>query len=70
MLANIDELLSKLTLSGLRRWANFGAEAYRRDLQNLVKYFALETSDSKKMLQQERRGTLFINTQRKLSGVN
>ncbi|WP_018294206.1 nitric oxide reductase activation protein NorD [Mariprofundus ferrooxydans] len=67
MLANIDELLSKLTLSGLRRWANFGAEAYRRDLQNLVKYFALETSDSKKMLQQERRGTLFIDTQRKLN---
>lgn len=67
LLANIDELLSKLTLSGLRRWANFGAEAYRRDLQNLVKYFALETADSKKMLQQERRGTLFIDSQRKLN---
>jgi len=67
MLANIDELLSKLTLSGLRRWANFGAEAYRRDFQNLVKYFALESADSKKVLQQERRGTLFIDTQRKLN---
>ncbi|HAD31598.1 MAG TPA: VWA domain-containing protein, partial [Methylophaga sp.] len=67
MLGIIDELLSKLTLSGLRRWANFGAEAYRRDLNNLVKYFALETADSKKMLQKERRGTLFIDTQRKLN---
>ncbi len=67
MLGNIDELLSKLTLSGLKRWANFGAEAYRRDLNNLVKYFALETADSKKMLQKERRGTLFIDTQRKLN---
>jgi len=67
MLANIDELLSKLTLSGLRRWADFGAEAYRRDLQNLVKYFALETADSRKMLQQQRRGTLFVDTQRKLN---
>ncbi len=67
MLNNIDELLSKLTLSGLKRWANFGAEAYRRDLPNLVNYFALETADSKKMLQQERRGTLFIDTQRKLN---
>lgn len=67
MLSNIDELLSKLTLSGLKRWANFGAEAYRRDLQNLVKYFALETADSKKMLQKERRGTLFVDTQRKLN---
>ena len=67
MLNNIDELLSKLTLSGLKRWANFGAEAYRRDLQNLVKYFNLESADSKKMLQKERRGTLFIDTQRKLN---
>ncbi|HEY9164510.1 MAG TPA: nitric oxide reductase activation protein NorD, partial [Magnetovibrio sp.] len=67
MLGNIDELLSKLTLSGLKRWANFGAEAYRRDLQNLVKYFNLESADSKKVLQKERRGTLFIDTQRKLN---
>lgn len=67
MLSNIDELLSKLTLSGLRRWAGFGAEAYRKDLHNLVKYFALETADSLKMLQQERRGTLFIDNQRKLN---
>jgi len=67
MLGNIDELLSKLTLSGLKRWANFGAEAYRRDLPNLVKYFNLETADSKKVLQKERRGTLFIDTQRKLN---
>lgn len=67
MLGIIDELLSKLTLSGLRRWANFGADAYRRDLQNLVSYFGLQTADSKKVLQKERRGTLFIDTQRKLN---
>ena len=67
MLSNIDELLSKLTLSGLRRWSNFGAEAYRRDLANLTLYFALESADSRKMLQQERRGTLFIDSQRKLN---
>ncbi len=67
MLGNIDPLLSMLTLSGLRRWANFGADAYRRDLNNLVKYFSLESADSKKMLQKERRGTLFVDTQRKLN---
>lgn len=67
MLGVIDELLSKLTLSGLRRWANYGAEAYRKDLANLTKYFALESPDSRKVLQQERRGTLFIDTQRKLN---
>lgn len=67
MLSNIDELLSKLTLSGLKRWASFGAEAYRNDFDNLVKYFALQTADSLKMLQQERHGTLFIDHQRKLN---
>ena len=67
MLGIIDELLDKLTLSGLRRWANFGAEAHRRDLNALVEYFALKAPDSKAVLRKERRGTLFINTQRKLN---
>ena len=67
MLGHIDQLLSKLTLSGLRRWANFGAQAYRRDFQNLTSYFNLESQDSLAVLQKERRGTLFIDTQRKLN---
>jgi hypothetical protein len=67
MLNHIDELLSKLTISGLRRWANFGAQAYRRDFANLTKYFNLESQDSLAMLQKERRGVLFIDVQRKLN---
>jgi hypothetical protein len=67
MLSHIDELLSKLTLSGLRRWTNFGAQAYRRDFENLTSYFNLESADSRAVLQKERRGTLFIDTQRKLN---
>ena len=67
MLNHIDELLDKLTLSGLRRWANFGAQAYRRDFNNLTTYFNLESADSKAMLQKERRGVLFIKVQRKLN---
>ncbi|MDX2506072.1 MAG: VWA domain-containing protein [Gammaproteobacteria bacterium] len=67
MLNHIDDLLSKLTLSGLRRWANFGAQAYRRDFNNLTAYFNLESADSIAMLQKERRGVLFIKVQRKLN---
>ncbi|MFK5915003.1 MAG: nitric oxide reductase activation protein NorD [Woeseiaceae bacterium] len=67
MLNHIDELLSKLTLSGLRRWCNFGAQAYRRDFNNLTAYFNLESADSRAVLQKERRGILFIKTQRKLN---
>ncbi|MBI5451132.1 MAG: VWA domain-containing protein [Gammaproteobacteria bacterium] len=67
MLNHIDELLSKLTLSGLKRWCNFGIEAYRRDLGSLTAYFDLATQDSLAVLQKERRGTLFVDKQRKLN---
>ena len=67
MLGVMDELLAKLTLSGLRRWALYGAQAYARDLQGQVKYFGLQTEDAKAMLQKERRGTLFIDSQRKIN---
>ena len=67
MLSHIDELLSKLTLSGLRRWTQFGTQAYRRDYANLTAYFNLESQDSRAVLQRERRGVLFIDTQRKLN---
>jgi len=67
MLNHIDELLSKLTLSGLRRWVSFGTQAYRRDYNNLVAYFNIESQDSKAVLQKERRGVLFIDIQRKLN---
>jgi len=67
MLNHIDDLLSKLTLSGLRRWSQFGARAHRRDYNSLTAYFNLESIDSQSMLQKERRGVLFVKTQRKLN---
>ena len=67
MLNHIDELLDKLTLSGLRRWAQFGSQAYRRDFNNLTAYFNLDSADSKAMLQKERAGILFNRVQRKLN---
>ena len=67
MLGVLDELLSKLTLSGLRRWVDFGADCYRRDLPKQAAYFGLQSEDAKAMLQQERKGTLFIDEQRRLN---
>ncbi len=67
MLGVLDELFGKLTLSGLARWADFGAEAYRRDLAGQQAYFALEAEDSKAVLQAERKGTLLIDSQRRIS---
>lgn len=67
MLAHLDELFSKLTLGGLRRWANWGAQAHGRDFQAQIAYFNLESADSKAVLQRERRGILFVDVQRKLN---
>ncbi len=67
MLSHLDELFSKLTLGGLRRWAMWGAQAHARDFPAQLKYFALESSDSQAVLQQERRGTLFVDQHRRLN---
>ncbi len=67
MMEVLDELLSKLTLGGLRRWALWGAQAHQRDLDGQMAYFALKTEASRSILQKERRGTLFVDKQRKLN---
>jgi len=67
MMENMDELLSKLTLGGLRRWALWGAQAHARDLDGQLAYFGLKTESSRSVLQKERRGTLFVDNQRKLN---
>jgi len=67
MLSHLDELFAKLTLGGLRRWALWGAQAHQRDFQAQMAYFDLKSADSQAMLQKERRGTLFIDNQRKLN---
>ena len=67
MMENLDELLSKLTLGGLRRWVMWGAQAHQRDLDGQLAYFGLQTDSSRAILQSERRGTLFIDNQRKLN---
>jgi len=67
MMENMDELLAKLTLGGLRRWAMWGAQAHQRDLDGQMAYFGLRSESSRSVLQKERRGTLFIDNQRKLN---
>jgi hypothetical protein len=67
MMENLDELLSKLTLGGLRRWVMWGAQAHQRDLDGQMAYFSLKTDSSRSILQSERRGTLFVDNQRRLN---
>jgi len=67
MMENLDQLLSLLTLGGLRRWITWGVQAHQRDLDAQMSYFALKTESSRAILQRERRGTLFVDNQRKLN---
>ena len=66
MLEQIDTLLSQLTLGGLRRWALWGAQAYKSDFEGQIRYFSLQSEDARAMLQAERKGTLFVDIQRRL----
>ncbi|MBX6419811.1 MAG: nitric oxide reductase activation protein NorD [Nevskia sp.] len=67
MLENLDRLLTQLTLGGLRRWVQWGAQAYKADFDGQVAYFSLQSADALAVLQQERKGTLFVDIQRRLN---
>ena len=66
LLERLDRLLSQLTLGGVRRWALWGAQAHRTDYAAQERYFSLASPDALSILQQERRGTLFVDVQRRL----
>jgi nitric oxide reductase NorD protein len=66
MLDRLEVLLGQLTLGGLRRWALWGAQAHKFDFDTQVQYFSLATPDALAVLQRERKGTLFIDVQRRL----
>ena len=66
MLDHLNDLLAVLTLGGLRRWADWGIDAHRTDYKELLRYFSLETEESRAVLQRERKGTLLVDVQRRL----
>ena len=67
MLDQLDKLFAQLTLGGLRRWAMWGAHAHRTNYEEQIKYFSLETKESLAVLQKERKGTLFVDVQRRIN---
>lgn len=67
MLDTLQELLEVLTLGGLRRWADWGIDAHRTDYPELVRYFTLGSEESRAIVQRERKGTLLVDVQRRLT---
>ncbi len=66
MLGKIEVLLDQMTLGGLRRWAMWGVSAYRNDFAAQAEFFGLTSPQALAVMQQERRGVLFIDIQRRL----
>lgn len=66
LLDHLPQLLDVLTLGGLRRWADWGVDAHRTKPPELLRYFSMETEESRKVVQRERKGTLLIDIQRRL----
>ena len=67
MLDKLDVLFGQLTLGGLRRWALWGAHAHRTNYEEQFNYFSLNSKESLAMLQKERKGTLFVDVQRRIN---
>jgi nitric oxide reductase NorD protein len=67
MLGQLDVLLGQLTLGGLRRWATWGAQAHRTQFDEQLRYFGLQSKEALAMLQQERKGTLLVDVQRRIN---
>lgn len=67
MLDKLDVLFGQLTLGGLRRWALWGAHAHRTNYEEQINYFSLNSKESLAVLQKERKGTLFVDIQRRIN---
>ncbi|WP_455380574.1 VWA domain-containing protein [Acidihalobacter prosperus] len=67
LLEHLERLFSQLTLGGLRRWVQWGLKAYKEDLEGQQRYFSLGSPDALSVLQRERKGTVFIDIQRRLN---
>jgi nitric oxide reductase NorD protein len=60
------QLLGLLSLGGLRNWADYGMRSHATHPERQEEYFALQSADSRAILQRERHGTLFADVERKL----
>jgi nitric oxide reductase NorD protein len=60
------QVLSQLTLEGMRNWIAYGVRNYGHHPGQQCEYFSLRSADSRAVLQRERHGTLLIDNTRKL----
>ncbi len=66
MLNQMPYLLGQLSLEGLKNWIDYGVKYYPDNPDRQRDYFRLQSPDSRAILQRERYGTLFADSERKL----
>ena len=59
-------LFGRLSLGGIRNWAEYGIKGYAADPDRQRDYFLMQSADSFAVLQRERHGTLFSDNEKKL----
>ena len=64
--AQAPNLLSQLSVAGLKNWVEYGIRNYRTHPERQKDYFSLQSADSRAVLQRERHGTLLMDVERKL----
>ncbi len=65
-LEHAPRALDVLNVAGLSRWADYGARHYQHHPERQRDYFALQSADSRAVLQRERHGTLLVTVERQL----
>jgi len=60
------EVLQWVCLDGMCNWAQYGLRHYSQQPEQQRQYFALQSDDSRAVLQRERKGTLFVDHVRQL----
>ncbi|WP_303901713.1 nitric oxide reductase activation protein NorD [Thiohalomonas denitrificans] len=66
LIEKTPDLLSQVDIGGLLRWAEAGFQAHASQPNKLADWFALAGADAKAALQRERRGTLFVDHERRI----
>ncbi|MFZ3042940.1 MAG: hypothetical protein WA108_14335, partial [Thiobacillus sp.] len=65
-LAQAPNLLSQLSLAGLKNWVEYGIRNYGTHPERQKDFFSLQSADSRAVLRRERHGTLLADVEHKL----
>ncbi len=66
LLEQMPGLLNQLSLTGLKKWVEYGVQNYKNHSERQRDYFSLQSADARAVMQRERHGTLYMDNEHKL----